>query len=454
MVGYAKSKINCTLHSATRGIELFPCVVYLLPEFHNMKKVSNLQFFPKKGGTPRKSEIVFTAPTGEEIHNQRQLQQYLKAHPSGPPSSEFDWGTGETPRRSARISEKAKAASSPESEPGKKRRKKSSASKKDNSKENEATAEEETKTGDVQMEDVEKTEKEKAADGVEKAEKFEGEKTEEGTEKNEPEVIKEVAKENQNENKDAKSGEDTNMPDAETEKQDTNETTEGSEKASVEDAEVKPDAEEGKQVKLEEEKEKAENEKQPKAEEQPPPSDHAVKHDGLQGSAKPDMVTDVGLELNVNSGSKDNGTNPASVEEPTEEKGVDPSHENIPAENEKAKAEEQPPPSDHAEKHDGLQGPAKPDTATDVGPELNVDSGPKDNGSNPASVENEKPEAGEQPPSDHAEKQGGLQGPAKPDTATGAGPILNVDSGPKDNRTNPASVEEPMEVTENGKQAG
>lgn len=76
---------------------------------------------PKKGGTPKKNEIIFTAPTGEEISNRRQLEQYLKAHPGGPPVSEFDWGTGETPRRSARISEKVKEMPTPESEPPKKR---------------------------------------------------------------------------------------------------------------------------------------------------------------------------------------------------------------------------------------------------------------------------------------------------------------------------------------------
>ncbi|BBG99089.1 methyl-CPG-binding domain 10 [Prunus dulcis] len=59
-------------------------------------------FFPKKGGTPRKNEI------------------YLKSHPGNPAISEFDWSTGETPRRSARISEKVKVAPAPESEPPKK----------------------------------------------------------------------------------------------------------------------------------------------------------------------------------------------------------------------------------------------------------------------------------------------------------------------------------------------
>ncbi|XP_074281102.1 uncharacterized protein LOC141606030 [Silene latifolia] len=122
------------------------------------------QFFPKRGGTPKKNEIVFTAPTGEEIHNQRQLQQYLKSHPGGPPAAEFDWGTGETPRRSARISEKVKPA--PESEPPKKKGRRSSLTKKD--KESEASGAEETKKEDDHMEDAEKAVKDKTADEPEK----------------------------------------------------------------------------------------------------------------------------------------------------------------------------------------------------------------------------------------------------------------------------------------------
>ncbi|XP_027344565.1 methyl-CpG-binding domain-containing protein 10 [Abrus precatorius] len=98
-------------------------------------------FFPKKVGTPRKSEIVFIAPTGEEISSRKQLEQYLKAHPGNPPVAEFDWGTGETPRRSARISEKVKSTPPAESETPKKRPRKSSGSKKDN-KETESAAEE------------------------------------------------------------------------------------------------------------------------------------------------------------------------------------------------------------------------------------------------------------------------------------------------------------------------
>jgi len=38
-------------------------------------------------------EVLFVSPTGEEIKSKRQLTQYLKAHPGGPASSEFDWGT-------------------------------------------------------------------------------------------------------------------------------------------------------------------------------------------------------------------------------------------------------------------------------------------------------------------------------------------------------------------------
>ncbi|XP_057786876.1 methyl-CpG-binding domain-containing protein 11-like [Salvia miltiorrhiza] len=89
-------------------------------------------YLPKRAGTPRKNEIVFIAPTGEEISNRRQLEQYLKSHEGNPAISEFDWGTGETPRRSARISEKVKLTPpSKEIEPQTKRRKRSSITKKD-----------------------------------------------------------------------------------------------------------------------------------------------------------------------------------------------------------------------------------------------------------------------------------------------------------------------------------
>ncbi|XP_059641247.1 methyl-CpG-binding domain-containing protein 11-like isoform X2 [Cornus florida] len=116
----------------------------------------------QKKGTPRKNEVIFIAPTGEEINNRRQLEQYLKSHPGNPAISEFDWGTGETPRRSARISEKAKATPpSAGSEPPKKRGRKSSGSKKD-SKAMESAIEEIEGKKEVEMKDVEVTEKENA----------------------------------------------------------------------------------------------------------------------------------------------------------------------------------------------------------------------------------------------------------------------------------------------------
>ncbi len=110
-------------------------------------------FMPKKG-TPRKNEIVFIAPTGEEINSRKQLEQYLKSHPGNPAISEFDWGTGETPRRSARISEKAKGTPPAESEPPKKRARKSSGSKKD-SKETEAATEEKEDKKEISIHDAE-----------------------------------------------------------------------------------------------------------------------------------------------------------------------------------------------------------------------------------------------------------------------------------------------------------
>lgn len=116
-----------------------------------------MQFIPKKG-TPRKNEIVFISPTGEEISNRKQLEQYLKSHPGNPAVSEFDWGTGETPRRSARISEKAKATPPAEGEPPKKRSRRSSGSKKD-AKQKEAATEEKEGEKEVSMQDPEVTEK-------------------------------------------------------------------------------------------------------------------------------------------------------------------------------------------------------------------------------------------------------------------------------------------------------
>ncbi|KAI9161271.1 hypothetical protein LWI28_015915 [Acer negundo] len=115
-------------------------------------------YFPKKVGTPRKSEIMFIAPTGEEINNRKQLEQYLKSHPGNPAISEFDWGTGETPRRSSRISEKVKATPTPEKEPPKKKGRRSSLGRRDN-KETEAASAKPEDEKEIQMKDADVTEK-------------------------------------------------------------------------------------------------------------------------------------------------------------------------------------------------------------------------------------------------------------------------------------------------------
>ncbi|XP_039026037.1 methyl-CpG-binding domain-containing protein 11-like [Hibiscus syriacus] len=115
-------------------------------------------FFPKKVGSPRKTEIVFIAPTGEEISNRRQLEQYLKSHPGNPPIKEFDWSTGETPRRSARISEKVKATPTPEKETPKKRVRKSLSAKKEE-KETEVNPEKAEGEKESEKEDAQAAEK-------------------------------------------------------------------------------------------------------------------------------------------------------------------------------------------------------------------------------------------------------------------------------------------------------
>ncbi|MCD7445978.1 hypothetical protein HAX54_024682 [Datura stramonium] len=146
-------------------------------------------YLPKKEGTPKKNEIVFTAPTGEEITTKKHLQQYLKSHPGGPPITEFDWGTGETPRRSTRISGKAKAAPlAAESESPIKRSRKSSASKKD-MKGNEDHEETEA-AKDVDMPKAEKHEKDVVAVEAEKEVK---QKHDEGKDENK-DIEKDVEK--------------------------------------------------------------------------------------------------------------------------------------------------------------------------------------------------------------------------------------------------------------------
>lgn len=135
---------------------------------------------PKQGGARKKNEIIFTAPTGEEISNKKQLQQYLKSHPGGPGISEFNWGTVETPRRSERINEKAKAAPSPESDPSEKRSRISSTAEDGKEKE---VAPEVNLEKEVEMEQAEKTEKEVVAekDEVHDIEKAGNENKNDGT---------------------------------------------------------------------------------------------------------------------------------------------------------------------------------------------------------------------------------------------------------------------------------
>ncbi|XP_043724950.1 methyl-CpG-binding domain-containing protein 11-like [Telopea speciosissima] len=142
------------------------------------------KFMPRRGGTPRKNEIIFISPTGVEVSNRKQLEQYLKSHPGGPALSEFDWGTGETPRRSARISERAKTAPAPEPEPPKKRSRKSSAGSK-----------KETKETEVAPEDTEENKEDNKEVNTQDAEM---------AEKNNTETKKEdaIAKENQGVNED------------------------------------------------------------------------------------------------------------------------------------------------------------------------------------------------------------------------------------------------------------
>ncbi|TKV92273.1 hypothetical protein SEVIR_9G153600v4 [Setaria viridis] len=141
---------------------------------------------PIRGG---KFEVIFVSPTGEEIKSKRQLTQYLKAHPGGPASSEFDWGTSDTPRRSARLSEKVKATESPEGEKTPKRGRSSSKrgrkEKKEDADADAVDANETVDRGtlegtDVEMKDAEEEKKEEApsADVAEKTEGGEEKKDE------------------------------------------------------------------------------------------------------------------------------------------------------------------------------------------------------------------------------------------------------------------------------------
>ncbi|CAN7035394.1 unnamed protein product [Brassica rapa subsp. trilocularis] len=166
-------------------------------------------FYPKRAGTPRKTEIVFMAPTGEEISSRKQLEQYLKAHPGNPVISEFDWTTGETPRRSSRISQKVKATTpTPEREPHMKKRR-SSLTKKDLKE----AAEKENKKEDEKEGGAEVAEAEKENKEGEKTE-AEGEEGEAVTDKKEPMEVdtSEVEKKSEKENKEGEAVTDKKEP--------------------------------------------------------------------------------------------------------------------------------------------------------------------------------------------------------------------------------------------------
>ncbi|CAK9198949.1 unnamed protein product [Sphagnum troendelagicum] len=69
--------------------------------------------FSKKigGSTPKGKGVSYVTPDGEEIRSKRQMKKYLKGHPAGPTAADFDWTSGESPRRSLRLSSKERLSS-------------------------------------------------------------------------------------------------------------------------------------------------------------------------------------------------------------------------------------------------------------------------------------------------------------------------------------------------------
>lgn len=186
------------LNSPGQGVETVP---EELPAPAGWKK----KLLPKKGGTPKKYEVVFVAPTGEEFKGKKPLERHLKANPGGPSISEFDWSTGEiTPtRRSSRISEKVKESpvKTPESESKKKpkRSRKSKGDSEDAEKQEsqvEASKEEEIH-GTRHGEDMAET----GEDVVHKKEEEEEEKGEDGSDKKKEEEEEESDDKREMENK-------------------------------------------------------------------------------------------------------------------------------------------------------------------------------------------------------------------------------------------------------------
>jgi len=52
------------------------------------------RLIPKKDGTPKKYEVVFIAPIGDEFKTKKAIKRYLKKNPGGSSISEFDWSMG------------------------------------------------------------------------------------------------------------------------------------------------------------------------------------------------------------------------------------------------------------------------------------------------------------------------------------------------------------------------
>ncbi|XP_020701954.1 methyl-CpG-binding domain-containing protein 11 [Dendrobium catenatum] len=174
------------------------------------------KFIPKDGA-PKRNGVSFISPTGEEIKNRKHLDRFLRSHPGGPSPAEFDWGYGDTPRRSVRIREKVKASESLEDDQPKKQRKRRMNSE-DTEEEVDEAAAPESENPDTQTvesivdavmkdsEDVSVKEKELVAEGGKAIENEEVKAEEEadqdsaeiqkGVEKNEPKklVVEEASK--------------------------------------------------------------------------------------------------------------------------------------------------------------------------------------------------------------------------------------------------------------------
>ncbi|RWR85457.1 methyl-CpG-binding domain-containing protein 11-like protein [Cinnamomum micranthum f. kanehirae] len=253
---------------------------------HGWKKK---KFTPTKGGTLRRNEIFFISPTGEEIRNKRQLEQYLKSHPGGPSSTEFDWGTGDTPRRSARINDKVKATETPEGEQAKKRGKKSSDSKE----------EDEEKEGDKETEAPEDTEAAAAAKEPKDVVDAEMKPADDGGQEVEDVATKEVGEK-----------------EASVEQKDQEEVDNNDENPQI--REINSDAKETEHKKLAEQKEKA-KEGQPAESVVPPPTSEFV-----NGEAK--SLKETEGEEGLPEEDIDNDMEPRSAEAQSSINGVDGLH--------------------------------------------------------------------------------------------------------------------------------